>query len=89
MEGATCMAICQFSLGATFREMLCRFVGIDPGYYLIQRSLQKSSERLKRAEEKSCDERKIKRKMLKFKNTTKIRKTIANEGPTYKAGDFA
>ena len=89
VEGATCMAICQFSLGATFREMLCRFVGIDPGYYLIQGSLQKSSERLKKAEEKSSDERKKKRKMLKFKNTTKIQKTIANEGPTYKAGDFA
>ena len=52
MEGATCMAICQFSLGATFREMLCRFVGIDLGYYLIQGSLQKSSERLKKAEVK-------------------------------------
>ena len=51
VEGATCLTICQFSLGATFREMMCRFVGIDPGYYLIQGSLQKSSERLKMAEE--------------------------------------
>ena len=89
VEGATCMAICQFSLGATFREMLCRFVGIDLGYYLIQGSLQKSSERLKKAEEKSSDERKKRRKMLKFKNITKIQRTIANEGPPYKASDFA
>ena len=87
MEGATCMAICQFSLGATFRELLCRFVGTDLGYYLIQGSLQKSSERLKKAEEKSSDERKKRKKMLKLKNTTKIQKTIANERPTYKAGD--
>ena len=89
MEGATCMAICQFSLGATFREMLCRFVGIDLGYYLIQGSLQKSSERLKKAEVKSSNERKKRRKMLKFKNITKIQRTIANEGPPYKADDFA
>ena len=52
MEGATCMAICQFSIGATVREMLCRLVGIDPGHYLIQGSLLKSSERLKKAEKK-------------------------------------
>ena len=51
VEGATCVAICQFSLGDTFREMLCRFVGLDPGYFLVQGSLQKTNERLKKAEE--------------------------------------
>jgi len=51
--------------------------------------LQKSSERLEKAEEKSSDERKKRRKMLKVKNITTLQKTIANEGPTYKAGDFA
>ena len=51
--------------------------------------MQKSSERLEKAEEKSSDERKKRRKMLKVKNITTLQKTIANEGPTYKAGDFA
>ena len=58
-------------------------------FYLIQGSLQKSSERLKKAEVKSSNERKKRRKMLKFKNITKIQRTIANEGPPYKAVDFA
>ena len=88
VEGATCMAICQFSHGATFQELLCRFVGLDPGYLLVQGSLQKSNERLKKAEEKSSEEGKKRRKMIKFKKLTKIKTTISNEGPTYKAGDF-
>ena len=36
LEAAMCMALCQFSKGATFRETLCRFLKIDPGHYLCQ-----------------------------------------------------
>ena len=68
--------------------MVCRFVGLDPGYCLVQGSLQKSNERLKKAEEKSGEEGNKKRKMIKFTKFTKIKKTISNEGPTYKAGHF-
>lgn len=88
VEGATCMAICQFSLGATFRETLCKSIGIDPGHYLVQGSLQRSNERLKKAEEKSSEDGKKRRKIIKFKRLTKSKKSLAKEGHTYKAGEF-
>ena len=89
VEGATCMAICQFSLGATFRQTLCKSLGIDPGHNLIQGSLKRSNERLKKAEEKSSEVGKKRRKMLKFSRVAKNKQSSAKEGHTYKAGEFS
>ena len=63
-------------------------VHADPGHHLIQGSLQRSNERLKKAEEKSSEDGKKRRKVVKFNRVTKSKKSLAKEGHTYKAGDF-
>ena len=68
------MAIIQYSLRATFREMLCRFVGLDPGHFLMSRSLHKSNKRLRKAEEKLSKEGQKRRKISKLKKFTKVEK---------------
>ena len=83
-----CMALCQFSKGATFRETLCRFLKIDPGHYLCQGSLKKSIERVKKADKAASKEAKQKRKRLKYSRSKKEKVTMSKEGETYKAGSF-
>ena len=65
------MALCQFSKGAIYREALCKFLKIDKGHYLIQGSLEKSIERVKKAEKSATKQSKQKRKQLKYSKLIK------------------
>ncbi len=77
------MALCQFSKGTTYREMLLRFMGIEPGNYLLKGALQKSIERVKKQKEA-----KTRRKKIKYDKVKKQKGTEKTEGSTYKAGYF-
>ena len=89
VESATCMAICQFSVGATFKEMLCRTLGMEPGSALIEGSILKTVACLKKAEKAASKEGKSKRKRLKYDKISKDKKRTNKEGQTYKAGAFS
>ena len=82
------MAVCQFSKGATYREMLLRFMGIEPGNYLLKGALQKSIERVKKAKKASTKEAKTRRKKIEYDKVKKQKRTEKIEGSTYKAGPF-
>ncbi len=88
IESATNMAICQFSLGATFREALCKTLAIEPGSVLRAKSLEKSAKCAKKADKAASKASKLKRKRLKYSKLSKDKKVVSKEGATYKAGAF-
>ena len=88
IESATCMAICQFSIGATFWETLCRTLGVEPGSALIEKSILKTVNCIKKAERAASKEAKGRRKRLKFVTVSNDKKKTNKEGQTYKAGAF-
>ena len=88
LEAAICMALCQSSKGATFRETLCNFLKISPGQYLCQGSLKKSIERIKKAKKAAGKDSKQKRKQLKYSRSKKDKVVKSKEGESYKPGSF-
>ena len=88
LEAAICMALCQFSKGAMYRETLCKSLKINPGHYLIQGSLEKSIERVKKAEKSATKHSKQKRKQLKYSKLKKEKVQLTREGDIYKSGSF-
>ena len=88
IENATSMAICQFSMGATYRETLCRALGINPGKHLMEQNIRKSLTRIRKAEKATSRETKVHRKRLKFARITKEKEKQIKEGETYKSGEF-
>ena len=88
METAVALACSQFSIGASFRQILCKAMGILEGDYLVQAGIQKDIQRIKLAEKKSREEWKDRRKRLKFNKSTQSAKKSCKEGQTYAAGLF-
>ena len=88
IEAAICMALCQFLKGSMFRETLMKFLAINPGHYLIKGSLEKSIERVKKANLSSSKEAKKRRKQLKYSKSSKEKMQVAEEGATYQSGSF-
>ena len=86
---SVCMAICQFSAGATFRETICKVMGMEPGFYLEKGSMEKDIKRVKKAEKASRKEAKTRRKQLKYSKVATQRKCTKAEGKTYEAGAFS
>ena len=89
VETAVALAICQFSMGATFKSVLCRVLSMEAGSYMEESSRRRSLKRLSKAEKASSAEVKKRRKQLKFKTTTQEQKTKDREGVTYSAGTFS
>ena len=86
VDTAVALAICQFSMGATFKSALCKVLSMEAGSYMEERSRRTSLKRLSQAEKASSAEAKKGRKQLKFKTTTREQKTKDREGVTYSAG---
>ena len=82
------MAICQFSAGATFRETLCKVMGMTPSFYLEMGSRTKDMHRIAKAEKASRQVAKTRRKRLKYSNVVSERKFTKEEGKTYESGAF-
>lgn len=88
IETAVNLAACQFSMGSTFKVVLCHVLKIAPMQNMLMSANEKNAKRIKLAQKaKSCVSKK-KRKQLKYKsiNLDKSKKQV--EGITYAAGNF-
>ena len=88
METAVSLAVCQFSVGSTCRTMLCKLLGIVPGFYLEKASNEKDHKRLKKSLKASTDVAKKRRKQLKYNKVSLEQKKKGTEGIMYSAGSF-
>ena len=88
VENAVAMAILQFTIGSSFKEVLCRVLGFSPGEFLEQSTRSEDSKRLSKSILASLDEAKKRRRQLKFKKSKVQQKKIVCEGKTYKSGSF-
>ena len=82
------LAACQFSMGATFKTILCKILGLVPGENLKRKAAASTALRLERAEKATTVVAKKRRKELKFKTKLKANKQNSLEGDTYAAGPF-
>ena len=67
LETAVLLALCQFSMGKCFKDILCKILEFEPGKYCKAESLRSSIERLRKAECKSSEKGKKRRRTLKYK----------------------
>ena len=88
VENSVCMAILQFSMGSSFKDLLCKVLGFSPGGYLEKFSRKKDKKRLQLADKASSIDAKKKRRQMKFNKSKAEQKKTVNEGETYKAGSF-
>ena len=73
-ESATSIAICQFSVGATFRETLCQTLGMEPRSAIEEGSILKTVKCRQKAEKAASQEGRAKRKRLKYDKLSKDKK---------------
>jgi len=88
LETAVALAVCQFTMGATYRSMLCNILGICEKAPLKAFSHKKNLKRLKYAEKAASKGQKARRKQLKFRTAAKETMLEHKEGITYGAGEF-
>ena len=88
IKTAVTLAACQFSMGASFKEVLCQMLNMTPGKYLQSYVHTDTVQRLKRAEKASKSIVKKRRRDLKFKKLAKSKEKASQEGETYAAGKF-
>ena len=88
IETSVLLSLCQFSMGATFKESLCKVLGIIPGEFLKEGTRRKSIKRLSKAEVANSEAARKRRKQLKYKRSSQEQKTKTSEGETYAAGAF-
>ena len=88
VDTAVALAACQFSMGATFKTLLCKTMGLVPGENLKRKAAARTALRLEKAERASSVLAKRRRKELKFKTKLKANKQKSLEGDTYAAGAF-
>ena len=88
VETAATLAICQFSMGASFRKVLCEIIGTEMGSYSEEFVRKKSLKRLKKAYNASTEEVKRRRRQLKYRTVASSQKLKDLEGSTYSDGSF-
>ena len=75
-------------MGSTFKALLYRILGVEPGEYLEKAARKRSMERIQLAEKASSEEKKRRRRKLRYEKTGKEKNRKAAEGTTYKSGSF-
>ena len=89
METAVAFSVCQFTLGASFRHTVCKFLGIELGEFLQRSSSEKDIRRLKKAGGAYQEStKKTRRRALKYKENAQEGKKQSIEGTTYASGSF-
>ncbi len=88
LQTAVSLAICQFSMGATFQVALCKALNIVPGAILESSAVRSSAERLRKAEKAASDKVKKQRKKLKYEKQSQQKSRRNKEGKTYVPGGF-
>ncbi len=68
-------------MGATFKNVLTKVLSMESGSYIDEKTRKKSEKRLSKEAIANTDAAKKRRKMLKYKNTTK-------DQATYSTGTF-
>ncbi len=74
VETAVCLAICQISMGSTFKALLFRILRVEPGEYLEKATRKRSMERVQLAEKASNEQKKRCRRKLRYEKTGKRKK---------------
>jgi len=87
-ETAATLAVCKFSMGASFRKVLCEIIGTEMGSYSEEFVRKKSLKRLKKAYNASTEEVKRRRRQLKYRAVASSQKLKDLEGSTYSGGPF-
>jgi len=85
---AATLALAQFSMGASFKILICKVMGMDPGRNMEIHAKKKDFERIQKAEEDCSACAKSRRKKLKYEKLKKDDKKKCEEGETYSAGSF-
>ena len=88
METAVAFAACQFSMGATFKVVLCKVLNLEPGDSLERSAERKDIARVKKAEKAASVSEKKHRKQLIYKTISKELKKKGTEGASYVPGGF-
>ena len=88
MQTAMALAICQFTMGASFKVLLCKVLKLVPGKTLEVASRKKDLKRLRHAEKSVSESSKKRRKHLKYNRLKKDDEKKSTEGETYSAGAF-
>ena len=88
LETAVLLALCQFSMGKCFMDILCKILGYEPGKDCKAEPLRSSIERLRKADCKSNEKGKKRRKTLKYNKNVKQQSLQDKEGQTYSSGAF-
>ena len=88
IETAVLLSLCQFSMGATFKEVLCNVLGIIPGEFLKEGMRKKSFKRISKAEIANSQASRKRRRQLRYTNSSQDQKAKTSEGETYGAGAF-
>ena len=78
VETAATLAVCQISMGASFRKVLCDIIGIERGPYSEEFVSKKSLKRLKKAFNASTEEVKRRRSQLKKEKENSIEEGDVN-----------
>ena len=89
LETAVLLALCQFSMGKCYKDILCQILGFESGKYCKAENLRDSAQRLKKAEYKSSEKGRKRRRTLKFNKNMEEKSSQDKEGQTYKAGAFS
>ena len=88
MRVAATLALAQFSMGTSFKILICKVMGMDPGRTMEIHAKKKEFERIQKAEEDCSARAKSRRKKLKYEKFKKDDKKKCEEGETYSAGSF-
>ena len=88
METSVALAMCSFSMGSSFQEMLYTVMCIHAGTFLKHSNAEKDSQRLLSAEKNQTIVWKKSKHLLKFIATKQKYQRETKEGETYGAGLF-
>ena len=88
MGTAVALAMCRFSMGSSFQQILYTVMGIHAGTFLKHANAENDYQRLLSAEKKQTIAWKKRRHLLKFKRTKQKHQRETKEGETYCAGLF-
>ena len=76
-------------MGKCYKDILCQILGFESGKYCKAENLRDSAQRLKKAEYKSNEKGRKRRRTLKFNKNMEEKSSQDKEGQTYKAGAFS
>ena len=88
IKTAVTLAARQFSMGTSFKEVLCQMLNMTPKEYFKRYVHSDTVKRLKRADKASTSIAKKGRRALKFKKLAKSKDKASQEGASYAAGKF-